>query len=337
MSKRTSQQARQKPADGPGQLELLGEKVALPEPREDWLALETLRVSDVIAPAPAFVESVRRFGIITPIVVFDDGRSGGGAGGGAGGCVDVRRLRVVDGRRRVAAARLAGLARVPAMVYATNGVMPDVITMVLNEQRRDNPVADFHAIQRLQQRGATEQQISEATGMPLGRIRRRMKLAALRPELFEAMEQNGLPVSVAETAAALSTAQQQSLVVALRASGKVTQTDVQAAKVARRAKATESLSLGARDGGLGDVLAAPAPATLPQIVAALSTDTLMRVLADLPMEPAFGAARQVVQAELARDWRAPLAAVPIVAGLFLKGRDEARAEVQPGVPAEVTA
>ena len=73
--------------------EFLGQPIALPPPREQVVALDALDVSDVIVPSREFVESVRRFGVITPVVLFDDGG----------------RLRVADGRRRIAAAARAGL------------------------------------------------------------------------------------------------------------------------------------------------------------------------------------------------------------------------------------
>jgi ParB/RepB/Spo0J family partition protein len=274
-------------------VEFMGQVVTLPAPREMLLELDALDVSDVIAPSREFVECVRRFGVVTPIVAFED-RSPDTS----------KRLRVADGRRRIAAAKQLGLRSIPATVYAVDSFVPDVMTMVLNEQRRDNPVADFNAIQRLQQRGATEREISEVTGMPLGRIRRRTKLAALHPELFDGLGHGVMSVSTTEACASLPTALQAELLARLREVGKLTMPDVREIKVARKTQAVAGLVLE----GLGSLLlgAATAPATLAEIAAVLSTYTLQQLRAELPAEPRFDALRQVVTHELAETWRVPL-------------------------------
>lgn len=212
----------------------------LPAPRSATLPVETLaRVGrDVIAPDAAFVESVRRFGVVTPVVIVED----------AGG------LRVVDGRRRIAAARAAGVDALSAVIYpAGEGLPADLIILALNEQRSSNPLADFNAIRRLQERGATEQEISQATGMPPQRIRRRMKLASLLPELFDALSEGRLSVAVAEAAAGLSPAYQRALAATLAEKGRLTLADVRAVKVARREQALAAAP------GLAGILSAPLP------------------------------------------------------------------------------
>ena len=278
---------------GERQIELFGESATLPAPVETWIDIDQLRVSDVIQPSREFVQSIQRFGVITPVVVFEDSD----------------KLRLVDGRRRVAAATVAGLHQVPARVYTADAYLPDVVTMVLNEQRRDNPVADFSAIQRLQQRGATERDICDATGMPIGRIRRRMKLGRLHPDLFAALSEGKLSVGLAEQCAALSSAQHQDLIAVLHRLGKLTANDVRAVKVARRDRATHTLALG----GLAEMLGATTTpsddsASLAEIVAALGTDTLRQMLAELPDEPRFAAARRAIQHEVTAAWRRPLLA-----------------------------
>ena len=269
--------------------EFLGQAVTLPLPHERTLDLKALEVSDVITPGREFVESIKRFGVITPIVVFDDGSN--------------TRLRVADGRRRIAAAKLAGLSSVPATVYEANSFIPDLITMVLNEQRRDNPVADFNAIQRLQRRGATECEISEITGMPIGRIRRRMKLATLHPDIVAGLGQGHLAVAVAESIAPLPRVFQDSLRERLGEKGKLTMSDVRDIKVARKQQAAETLVIA----GLGELLnPTVAVANLPDIVAALRTTTLHCMLDELPTETRFEPVRQIIAHELGADWRVPL-------------------------------
>lgn len=272
-----------------GEFEFLGEAVTLPKPHERIIDLSTLNVSDVIAPSRELVVSVQRFGVITPIVVFDDGT----------------RLRVADGRRRIAAAKQAGFGSITATVYKADSFIPDLVTMVLNEQRRENPVADFNAIQRLQRRGATERDISEMTGMSISRIRRRMKLAALHPDLFESLGRGELTVTVAEVCATLSTTRQVGLLERLRENGKVTMSDVREIRTARKMDVVASMAFK----GLGELLNAPSPPpSLAEIVATLTTATLQRLLDELPGDPRFDATRQTIMHELNADWRAPLPA-----------------------------
>ncbi len=269
-------------------LAFLGEAITLPRPHERVIELSMLSVSDVITPSRELVASVQRFGVLTPIVVFDDGT----------------RLRVADGRRRIAAAKRAGLSSIAASVYQADSFIPDLITMVLNEQRRENPVADFNAIQRLQQRGATEREISEVTGMPISRIRRRIKLAALHPDLFESLGRGELSVAVAEACAALPAARQASLLDRLHRDGTVTMTDVREVRTARKTDAVASLALD----GLGELLNAASPLSLAEIAAVLSTDTLRHMMDELPGEPRFDGARQTIAHELSSEWRDPLPA-----------------------------
>jgi ParB/RepB/Spo0J family partition protein len=269
-----------------GSFEFLGEAIALPQPQETTLELGMLSVTDVITPSHELVACIQRFGVLTPIVVFDDGT----------------RLRIVDGRRRVAAARAAGYDSIPATVYQADGCIPDLITMVLNEQRRENPVADFNAIRRLQRRGATEREICEVTGMSASRIHRRMKLAALHRDLFEGLGRGELTVAVAEACAALPTAQQAGLVARLRESGRLTMSDVRGVRTARKADAVSAMTLE----GLGALLDAATPPSLAEIAAVLSTDTLQRMLDELSGAPRFDDARQTIAHALSAKWRAPL-------------------------------
>ena len=267
--------------------EFLGQALILPPPEEREIELDELNVSDCVTPSRAFLESVQRFGVITPIIVFDDGA----------------KLRVADGRRRVAAARQAGLRAVPAKVYQAGSFIPDLLAVVLNEQRRDNPVADFNAIQRLQRGGATEREIGEMTGMPLNRIRRRMKLGTLHPDLFAVLGQGKVSVTVAEACAALPAAHQANLLIRLRESGRLTLPDVREVRTVRKADAVGALVLE----GLGTLLSpATQPASLADIATALSTATLQRLLDELPSEAHFDTARQILAHELAATWRAPL-------------------------------
>jgi hypothetical protein len=138
--------------------------------------------------------------------------------------------------------------------------------------------------------------------MSASRIRRRMKLAALHPDLFASLGRGELTVAVAEACAALPTAQQAGLVARLRESGRLTMSDVRGVRTARKADAVSAMTLE----GLGALLDAATPPSLAEIAAALSTDTLQRVLDELPGDPRFDDARQTIAHALRAKWRAPL-------------------------------
>lgn len=258
----------------PRQINLFGAPITLLPPQARHFALRDLAVSDAIQPTTAFVENVRQFGVITPIVVLDDGQK----------CI------VADGRRRVLAAQQVGLDSIAAAVYATNSFMPDVMTMLLNEQRHDNPLADFHAIQRLRQRGANEQEICAATGMNLARLRRRAKLGLLHPDLFQAFSDSKMSIVVAEACTGLTYDQQHCLLITLRERGMLRHADVQAVKHARR-EANMSALL---DLGLSTMLTAASLPSLPDILKNLNRETLLRICDELPQTNGFEPVHQLI-------------------------------------------
>lgn len=259
----------------PRQINLFGAAVTLPPPQARQFELSELVVSNAIQPTTAFVENVRQFGVLTPIVVLDDGRK----------CI------VADGRRRLLAAQKVGLNSIAAAVYAINSFMPDVMSMLLNEQRHDNPLADFHAIQRLQERGANEQAICAATGMSLPRLRRRAKLGLLNPILFQSFSNGQMSVAVAEACAGLPHEQQQQLLVPLHQSGTLKHGDIQAVKHARRDAGLNALL----DLGLGSLLTATPYPPLPDILGSLSHTTLLSMRTELPNIAAFEPVRRLIE------------------------------------------
>lgn len=257
------------------QINLFGSAITLMPPQTRCFTLRDLVVSDAIQPTTAFVENVRQFGVITPIVVLDDGQK----------CI------VADGRRRVLAAQQVGLPHITATVYAINSFMPDVMTMLLNEQRHDNPLADFNAIQRLQQRGANEQEICAATGMSLSRLRRRARLGLLHPDLFEAFSDGKMSIVIAEACTSLTHDQQQCLLVTLREHGMLRHADIHAVKHARRDANMNALL----DLGLSTMLTATSLPPLPDILNNLNRETLLRIRGELPQTNTFEPVHQLIE------------------------------------------
>jgi ParB family chromosome partitioning protein len=144
------------------------------------------------SPDRSFIQSIKSFGIMTPILVED---------------TQYLPYNVIAGRRRIKAARAAGLTHIPAMVYP-HGTITDVLTLIENAERSQNAVSDLESIEALVRQGATEGDISKATGMGLSTIRRRLKLITLLVEFRQQLRAGTLNVSLAERIARLKVSEQ---------------------------------------------------------------------------------------------------------------------------------
>ena len=253
-------------------------------PRMPTVLRAPMRVADLlplakdgIAPSRQLVASVRRYGVVTPVILVDTG--------------DGQGRQLVDGRRRVLAAKDAGLTHVEAVIYSfdredARGFPAELLTLTLNELRRPNPVAEAEAIRRLLDRGAPLRDICRATGMSPARVKQRMRLLNLAAPLAQALSQGEIAISVAEAAAKLGSTEQRALADRLAERGKLTLEDIAEARSARRPSAQAALSL--------PTLPAVANSPQPQAKRAANTPTardLYRALS-LPLQ-------QLVRAELA--------------------------------------
>lgn len=139
------------------------------------------------------------------------------------------RYRIVDGRRRVAAARALGWRDIRAYIYEINSIVEASLAVTVNAVRGANPLSDALAIIDLANAGYAERDIARATGLPVGTIRKRMKLAALNDEVFRAMREGKVAIGVAERIAGLPTDRQNDLAGLLEAKSRITGEDVDAA------------------------------------------------------------------------------------------------------------
>lgn len=192
----------------------------------------------LIGPPPdkALVDSIRRYGIIDPIIIEDIER-------GDGVCF----YQVTDGRRRVKAARLAGLEQVPARIYDygdDEGWMPSALTVMTHATRRDNPVCEYIAIRKLIE-DHSEQEVARATGLGIPKVRRLMQFHNLDAALLEAAAEGGIAPGVAAQAAKLPKDRQASLAHIYADTGKLTGKDVAEAKQVRREQAAAAISFDA--------------------------------------------------------------------------------------------
>ena len=141
-----------------------------PAMRMDWIDINWIDMPDIgPKPSSALKASVAAFGVWEPVLAVP-------AGGG--------RYRSREGRRRVLAAQEARLDKVPAMIVTDlENVGEAVVALSAHTLRGDNAPWELRQIEALFRSGASESAIARAVGMPVGTLRRRMKLLGLLPEL----------------------------------------------------------------------------------------------------------------------------------------------------------
>lgn len=124
-------------------------------------------------------DSIRATGVIQPILVRPHG---------------VGEYQLVAGERRLRAAQLAGLTRIPAIVreFDDRGMME--LALIENVQREDlNPIDEAKAYQALVEKvGLTHDQLSERVGKQRSSITNSLRLLALPPEVKDMVSRGTL-------------------------------------------------------------------------------------------------------------------------------------------------
>jgi ParB-like chromosome segregation protein Spo0J len=249
---------------------------------------------EVVASTPPtsdFIESVRAPGrVIYPILLV---RVNGA-------------LMIKEGKRRTQAARFLKLVTVPAIELKLDSMRGSVLGLMLNQARASNPIAELAMITELLVAGADEGMISSATRMPIGRIRQRLRLQKLDPELRAHADRGEISTAVAQATAKLAAPDQRKVLRQYRKDGKVSLEDV---KHVRRATATKA------------ILALPADMFAPESgqVAALPAwrtnvrKLLAEALANVPAGPDGDAVRAAIRNASEIAVTAPAAAKAIAA------------------------
>lgn len=246
------------------------------QPRNGLLNLLHLPPDSLLpgpAPDPDFVQSIREWMICTPIIVRLNPKGGP--------------YEVIDGRNRIAAARLLvtelfgqasggvlpngvsvlqviadkGLDPIAARIYPPGYSDADVMGWVLNDQRRDNLCTDLATIEKWLARPYVSEEIlaRRILHCPVATLRRKAKLLRLSDPLRAALQDRRLRPSTAYQIASLSAAKQTELADLMegRADRKLHLADVAAVRRVQEQAALESLE--------DDLFNVPAPAAgVPQ-------------------------------------------------------------------------
>ncbi|MBC6952820.1 MAG: ParB/RepB/Spo0J family partition protein [Leptolyngbya sp. PLA2] len=152
---------------------------------------------DAVSPSPfqprerfddaglaGLAESIRRSGVMQPIIVRPLGSIGGGA----------RKYELVAGERRWRAARLAGLATVPALVRDLDDESAAEWAVVENVQREDlNPIERARALRGLAERfGLTHGEIADRVGLERSSVANLIRLIDLDARVQELIASGAL-------------------------------------------------------------------------------------------------------------------------------------------------
>lgn len=111
------------------------------------------------------------------------------------------RYKIVAGRRRMQAARQAGLSTVPALVLQAgtpDGILA-TITVVENMNRRPNPAVEAESLDIMMAAYKWSQQdIADHLGIPLSHIKSSLKLFKLIPEFFSQLKEGRVSLPIAK-------------------------------------------------------------------------------------------------------------------------------------------
>lgn len=185
-----------------------------PLPRIESVPIDWITVHHQLPPSASLTESVAVHGVRVPVIL---NKSGDG------------RYDVIDGGRRVQAARLAGIAKLDAIVHELPDYAPVLLAapVLLNEIRSLNIPMESEYIDRLFDLGADEDLISGAIGISKAKVRAKRRVwSDLIPALRTPFASGAITAGVARACAKLLRPQQERLYTIFAETGKLSMKDV---------------------------------------------------------------------------------------------------------------
>lgn len=184
----------------------------------DLQDIDLTLIYDSVGPPPGekLIGSVAHLGVVQPVILAEHTTDDGEIG-----------YQIVDGNRRVAAARAAGLQSIPAMVITD--LPPESLaqlTLVTNNYRTANYLTEFWAIKQLERSGFDRRDILAGAGMSSSAAETRELLSTLDRSLFVAFRNGQLPAQLATATARLSRAGQEAVATAFAHNGSITRKDI---------------------------------------------------------------------------------------------------------------
>jgi ParB/RepB/Spo0J family partition protein len=184
-----------------------------PRGKAEDMSLDQLPGDSFIKAPTWMVESIKHRGVVVPIIVLDLGDDG---------------YIVIDGKRRLAAARKLKLATIPARVFdALDWANPEALTVALNEERAPNQIAEFDSVIILRRRGFSEQEVARATGLSVPSIVGYDELEmAVRKDIIDGVRRGKVRFTTLRQIARLTQQSQAKLAVTLDQKGTILGRDV---------------------------------------------------------------------------------------------------------------
>lgn len=208
-----------------------------PTIREDWADERDLPLNLAGgAPDPIQIRVVERFGLPQRLLVAPAADDEDGA------------YRLLDDPRWLAAAREAGLRRLPVRVLDLEPAAANLLTLVLNGLRPANVATQAAVLEPLLEAGLTEEEVGRAAGMKRAQVAKLAKLRQLDPVLRQALSDGAITPATAQAAAELPDLQPE-LTEDFESEGKLTPAQVrrradEAAKAAARLAEAEAAAAG---------------------------------------------------------------------------------------------
>jgi ParB/RepB/Spo0J family partition protein len=178
-------------------------------------------------PGADLIASIKSLGMLVPVIVQRIG--------------DSDRFYIVDGRRRLKAAKKIELEMIPAQIVSGDFDHPEIMTLQTNSARRSNPVSEFMAIRSLMEKGFDQKQIGKQLGIKPAVITQRLLLGSLNPVILELLEAGHISVTIGEAAAKLAPELQEKLIEVFSVNDRLTYADVQGVKRVNRDESIKHL------------------------------------------------------------------------------------------------
>ncbi len=140
-------------------------------------------------------DSIKKHGVIMPIVVNDDGNG---------------RYMIIAGERRFRATKLAGLRDIPVIIRKYSPRQIKEISLIENLQREDlNPIEAASAMKQLMvEYKLTQDELAERIGKSRPAIANTLRLLSLTPEVMQMVAEGRLSAGHARTLVPLATEDQ---------------------------------------------------------------------------------------------------------------------------------
>lgn len=148
------------------------------------------QIGKTVGPSPVqrFFGNVKRHGVVVPVLLQEVV--------GEGGEIE---YHIIDGNRRVSAARKAGLQDVPARVFA--GISADDaarLTLASNNFRSENDITEFWAIKHLERSGVPRRRIATDAGLTIKSLDLRNRWSTLDRRIFVGYANGHISATVAK-------------------------------------------------------------------------------------------------------------------------------------------